>query len=501
MRRAASAALAMASALYVFAVPAQGGSDPHSSLDTSGACGDCHLDEVKRGQPVQRPLRFKKDIVSICLGCHLEKDVSTLHPVDIRPGMEVPADLPLDEEETITCATCHNPHMRFEGKKPFVAEELTKRLLSLFTINKTYRTFYLRRANDKGQLCKSCHPEGRVGGAGFHVQDSSILDSYVGSVACSQCHREKYKQWRLTPHARMARDPIRDPEAIVGDFENNPPFDREEVEVVLGSRWTQRYIVRKNDRQIVKAPIWSITANKWDLGYWNDRPWDQFCQGCHTTGLEIKEGPQYSELGIGCEACHGPGKAHSRSGGQGAIVNPAKLDPDRREMVCEACHTSGHDRTGQFRFPLGYLPGKDLRYFYKGLKPKPGQDNSSFMGDGSYTDRRRQWLFWVEEYFNVRGQTCDICKNFRQRLDDDDDVTMTVSQHCVTCHVGELPNPELHAKHMESDVECHKCHMPQVSSDPRKYSIHDHKFFFGQPESLTPLPVDKTCETCHDDAN
>ena len=86
-------------------------------------------------------------------------------------------------------------------------------------------------------------------------------------------------------------------------------------------------------------------------------------------------------------------------------------------------------------------------------------------------------------------------------LDDDDDVTMTVSQHCLTCHVGELPNPELHAKHMESDVECHKCHMPQVSSDPRKYSIHDHKFFFGQPESLTPLPVEKTCETCHDDAN
>jgi DmsE family decaheme c-type cytochrome len=44
----------------------------------------------------------------------------------------------------------------------------------------------------------------------------------------------------------------------------------------------------------------------------------------------------------GCESCHGPGKAHVDAGGDPtAIVNPAKLTPQRASDVCATCHDRG----------------------------------------------------------------------------------------------------------------------------------------------------------------
>jgi hypothetical protein len=498
MRKASAIALAL-SACLLSAALAWGDENPHASIYVEGACLECHVDELAPGQPLERPLRFTKDIVSICLECHKEKDVSSLHPVDVRPGMQVPDQYPLDESGQITCATCHNPHREFEAEEPFVAEVLTKRLLSIFTMKKKYRTFFLRTPNTRGDLCQGCHERGAVGDAGFHVSEASMLGDYAGSARCGECHEEKYQEWKISQHARMATDPDKNPEAVLGDFENNPPFKRDDVVYVLGSRWTQRYVVEKKGRLHVKAPIWSIPGKSWDRSYWIDKPWDQFCQGCHTTGFEMKDEPKFSELGIACEACHGPGRAHADADGSGHIINPDKIDPDRSEMICESCHTSGHDRTGQFRFPVGYVPGRDLNHYYKGLMPKPGQDNETFMGDGSYDDRRRQWEFWQSAFFNAKGITCDICKNFRDRKSKKNTAaTMTVSEHCMTCHEKTWPESRLHAKHLDSEVHCNKCHIPKLAPGGDKYSIHDHKFYFGMPKVSEWKPLTETCAECHE---
>jgi hypothetical protein len=298
----------------------------------------------------------------------------------------------------------------------------------------------------------------------------------------------------------MARDPRRHPEAMKADFSSNPPFPKEDVLYVLGSRWTQRFVVDKGGKLQVKAAIWSITGKSWDTSYWVDKPWTNLCQGCHVTGFEIHEDkPRFTELAVGCEACHGPGKAHADSGGSGPIVNPADLNAARRQMICESCHTSGHDRTGQFRFPLGYVPGRDLTSYYKGLTPKPGQDNDTFAGDGSYNDRHRQWLYWVDSYFNARGLTCDICKNFRERKEGQSNtkVKMTVSEHCMTCHDESWPKKDVHARHLKADVGCDQCHLPALAPGGKSYSIHDHKFLFGKPVSDKPFTPQQACVRCH----
>ncbi|GAB6062734.1 multiheme c-type cytochrome [Deferrisoma palaeochoriense] len=493
-RPLASKIVALGLAL-AWAGPAGAGKGPHALLADRDRCGHCHEGVPRPGD--RGPHRFKKDIVSLCLECHRDKDLSSLHPVDIRPGSRIPADLPLDEHGTLTCATCHDPHAPAEADEPYVAEPIARRLLSVLKGRKRHRTYFLRRRNDEGQLCLGCHDRSTMAAEPFHAQEASVLSEYAGSEACRECHRDIYDAWKLTPHARMARDARKDPGAVLGDFSADPPFPKDQIVYALGSHWTQRYVVEKNGKLYVKAAIWGIVQKQWDRSYWIDKPWIPYCAGCHTTGFEPGEPARWAELGIGCEACHGPARAHATSAGEGPVVNPADLEPVRRQMICEACHTTGHDRTGQFRFPVGYLPGRDLTRYYKGLLPKPGQDNTTFAGDESYEDRHRQWEFWVEHFMDARGLSCDICKNFRSQLEKGEKPRMTPSEYCLTCHAGTFPRTPEHERHLAGGVHCHECHDPLRTAEGNAYSIHDHKFLFLEPGGPPVGSPQEACRRCH----
>ena len=88
--------------------------------------------------------------------------------------------------------------------------------------------------------------------------------------------------------------------------------------------------------------------------------WNVACLKCHATkpvpraeGLESMD-TTVTELGIACEACHGPGEAHVAANqnplrryglhfaGDDArdetIVNPLRLDAQRSSEVCGQCH-------------------------------------------------------------------------------------------------------------------------------------------------------------------
>jgi hypothetical protein len=82
------------------------------------------------------------------------------------------------------------------------------------------------------------------------------------------------------------------------------------------------------------------------------RSFEAQCSGCHNTGEILSGGPSgfttgYVEMNIGCEQCHGPGKAHAEMGDTTKINNPAHLldgTPDgvkKANAICGRCHIKG----------------------------------------------------------------------------------------------------------------------------------------------------------------
>lgn len=81
--------------------------------DFGGRCLECHLREPAPGEV---PRAFSKDVTNMCVGCHAA-ELELSHPVDVRPSMQVPANLPVDWKGDITCVTCHPVHK--DGHGPF----------------------------------------------------------------------------------------------------------------------------------------------------------------------------------------------------------------------------------------------------------------------------------------------------------------------------------------------------------------------------------------------
>ena len=283
--------------------------------------------------------------------------------------------------------------------------------------------------------------------------------------------------WEKTTHARMTRVPAKverwnkiSAEAL--------EWPQEKVRYVLGAHFVHRFVAEASGTLVVLPRILDQTTGKMlpirDYG-WNRRYWLKECAGCHTVGFSA-ENDTFVEAGIGCESCHGPGLNHVRTGGSRKfIVNPARLPPDRAEMICESCHTSGVDNSGQYQFAVGFRPGDDLTRFYSGLTPKPGQDQTTFSGDESYPDRHRQWEFLKKRLFLAKGLTCDYCQNFRDFNSVSGSEFMSHDEYCVTCHQERSRHPEA-----SPGKNCTQCHQPAKTASGT-FSIHDHKFAFPTP--------------------
>jgi hypothetical protein len=485
------------------APPVAARANPHDFMSDPAKCLDCHDQTPQRGRDDYLSVTFKDSIVNLCSSCHQGEHFREEHPVEIRPEGAVPEDLHLDSAYTVTCATCHDPHGPHEADRPFLPQTFRGRLATLAQRGERYPTRFLRRSNAAGELCAACHLGGIVTAEGDQLRSGEQgFPGYVGSEACKECHEEIWSQWRRTLHATNYRDAKRDPGAILGVFTGDEPFPKAAVQRTVGEHWTQRYLVQGKKELMVIPDTWSIQAGSWMKEGSFNRPWLKYCAGCHVTALNPFDGTSF-ELGTGCEGCHGPGRRHAESSDQTEIVNPAVLVESRRDMICEACHTAGHDRSGNYRYPVGYQPGEDLMRYYRGLVPKPGQDVSNYSGDNTYEDRHRQFLFWISRVNILVGVTCDVCSADRRAAVEmegkDPEYRLTPDEMCGTCHREIKKGQQAHAGHAPEVAGCIDCHVPLLDASRTRYSIHDHKFQFGPPKPEHVAGGDP-CEGCHDRA-
>lgn len=183
----------------------------------------------------------------------------------------------------------------------------------------------------------------RAGG----VRDEGVIatqppEAYAGSASCAECHKERYEEWAGSLKARFVRL-LKPGEKLPGDW-NRSPVREARDRVMLLDGVARKVTFVDTDWKVLPAE-YKLRKGKWRMRpEWQGQDFRVRCGPCHLTGCD-PSGLRYAELGVACEACHGPGKGHAESGDKADIVVPVRGSggvPD----VCRRCH---NDRNSHAR--------------------------------------------------------------------------------------------------------------------------------------------------------
>ena len=234
--------------------------------------------------------------------------------------------------------------------------------------------------------------------------------------------------------------------------------------------------------------------------------WNTACHLCHAVAAEpgFEEGAfatRAVELGIACEACHGPGEAHVRLNqsplrryarylfgndqSDPSIVNPARLDPQRSTEVCGRCHSFGRvvDMEKMKKSGVRFRPGDKLsasiavlRYSEQPSDPhllaqlddEPRALVGRFWGDGTIRVAGREFNGLIESACYQDGaMTCLSCHSMHDYAERADQLKtdMQVDESCLGCHQRFRADPGRHTRHASGSEgsRCINCHMPHTT--------------------------------------
>lgn len=265
----------------------------------------------------------------------------------------------------------------------------------------------------------------------------------------------------------------------------------------IGSGRRGRSYLFSTDGFLFESPVnWYTDRHVWDMApaYGNasqipmNLPAFTSCLHCHVSGLRPPAPgtqnrypiPPFTFSGVTCERCHGPGAAHTKGG---AIVDPAKLDPIRRDAVCMQCHLEGKaaiERQGRHIYDF-----------------RPGQQLSDYIHYFVFADHQGPGLGAVSQF---EALTQSVCK---KKSGDAMSCTSCHDPHsepsaaervsyyrrkCLACHRAEFGT-----KHHADQPDCTACHMPSsLSTDVAHTEVTDHRILRRPSTSLQLLQDVKT---------
>jgi len=360
-------------------------------------------------------------------------------------------------------------------------------------------------------------------------QQSNIANSahYVGSAYCEKCHSKIYERWRKTPMANVVRDPREFPDAIIPNLASNTisKFTHEDVALVYGSLWKQRYFTKRGDDYFPEPAQWDVTGKVWrpyfvapGTDWWStlyppdnmQRPTGPTCDGCHSVDYNIHT-KKVAEWNVGCERCHGPGSEHVAHPTRANTLNPARMDYVQATDTCIQCHSQGRPLTdpiegGHYDWPVGYHVGSKLRDFWKLEEFTLGQASFTHYPDGTAHKNRMQGNDFVQSLMYRRGVTCFSCHD-AHGTDHYAQLRKPADQLCLDCHGPlSLNGPrtatiEEHTQHKKGSAgsSCIACHMPKIATTIADVKVRAHTFAFITPAMTDKYKIPNPCTTCHTD--
>ncbi|MBS0202860.1 MAG: hypothetical protein JSS49_08180 [Planctomycetes bacterium] len=370
--------------------------------------------------------------------------------------------------------------------------------------------------------------------------DPSLSD-YVGSDACRDCHSEIWEKYQSHPMAKsfakvehaspiedytkqlsfappgnrryrveVSADGIRHHEIMV-DSAGEVIYDQSfPVAYVLGSGKRGRGYVIDHDGLLFKSSIsWYSDTRKWGLSpdylpeshMRFERRVTGGCLTCHSGLPNFTRGepdrfkvPAFLEEAIGCERCHGPGREHValQNSGESAhdpIVNPRRLDMDRREAICAQCHLRGETRilrTG--RTPHDFRPGERLEDNWIVFVKSHGPGITRSGRAATQAEHMVSSTCFQRSEGRMGCTSCHDPHSLPETAVKDE----YFRQKCLTCHADRgcsLPKSKRDAAPYLD--RCTNCHMPSISAENVLHrSVADHRILrepVAAEEDVEPL--------------
>ncbi|MCD6376278.1 MAG: T9SS type A sorting domain-containing protein [Caldisericaceae bacterium] len=331
-----------------------------------------------------------------------------------------------------------------------------------------------------------------------------IAQDYVGSSTCKTCHSTVYDDVFNSGHPHKLKkiegaEPTY-PEGTSAGIPNPPTgFTWNDITYVIGGYgWKARFI--DSEGYILTGDTerqWNLANSELGLdAHWTDYDADKAprkpytCGSCHTTGWVATDenGPHqddlpgiygtWSEPGVTCEACHGPGSAHASA--------PSK-DKNSKEENCSSCHIRGDvtqiDASGglikhheqyedllasphkAFQCGTCHEPHKSTKYEFGGFK---GEDNTCKTCHSS-----------IE--IKVAAKTNFKCTSCHMPFTGKSAVAITIDYKN-----GQVPKGDI------------RSHIFRINPDTTwKFLTDDGKYVRVDDEQNAYLTLDFTCLTCH----
>ena len=399
--------------------------------------------------------------------------------------------------------------------------------------------------------------------------------AYVGTSECVKCHQAEYRSWLGSDHD-LAMQEASDT-TVLGDFNDASftyagltsrfhrvgsefrvttdgpdgelhdyairytfgvtPLQQYLIEFpggrlqALGIAWDSRPAADGGQRWFHLYPHDSVTAG--DPLHWTQRTqnWNQGCAVCHSTNLTKGYDPQtdtyhttWSDIDVGCEACHGPGSDHLewaahdhaeyRSGSAGlmalsgrnrstwvrdensptAHLSPspggagkgeaeARIGRQTELTTCAPCHSR------RAQLAEGLRPGEPLLDGYRPAVLAEGL----YYPDGQIEDEVYVYGSFLQSRMYHQGVTCSDCHDPHSLK-----LRQPGNAVCATCHDPATYDTTAHHHHTvgTEGSSCVACHMPTrtyMGVDDRL----DHSIRIPRPDLSESLGTPNACTECH----
>jgi Flp pilus assembly protein TadD len=246
--------------------------------------------------------------------------------------------------------------------------------------------------------------------------------------------------------------------------------------------------------------------------------WNFMCADCHSTNVRKRYdagsrtfSTAYSEISVGCEACHGPASRHvalaerqavragqtglapalderrgvswGRDGTTGQPVRSARRAGDREIEVCARCHSRRTQLTDDVTAADPVHDGFRVSLLEPGL----------FYPDGQMREEVYNYASFLQSRMYAAGVTCSDCHDPHSGAP-----RLAGNALCLTCHDAPKYDGPQHHFHASGTpgAGCVSCHMPSttyMTVDPR----HDHSFRVPRPDRTATIGTPHACQGCH----